>query len=637
MKNFKRLFESLSVMTMFICSAYYSTAQSWKLIGNGATNPSINFIGTTDLQPLKFRVNNIPAGQLNPVNGNTGFGINTLLLNTTGTGNVAIGTNALYHNTRGRNLVAVGDSALFTYNGSVIFGNTAIGSKALFSTTGYRNTATGYQALYSTTTGWDNTANGYQALYSNNGVTGRYNTAIGSKALYANTSGYSNTAIGAYADVGSNNLTNATAIGAYAIVSASNSLILGNGANVGIGTSAPSNKLHVVGGATITQGLNVQDGSIYAYGPTYGIKAIATSTSLNNTYGVYGSSSNGYGVYGSSSGGDAVYGISSDGTGVYGSSSSGDGVYGSSLSSFRNGVSGFADGGSGVLGFSNNGPGVYGITGSSTSYGGFFLGDVYTSGLYLGSDLKLKKNIKEVDNALDIITQLQPKNFEYRQDGNFKQMNLPNGKHYGFIAQDLEKVLPNLVKESQFDTKNSARFDSNRIASGQNTKTGPASPGKQIKGEVIDFKAVNYIELIPIMVKALQEENIKIEEQYKQNEDLQKQINDLKIMVQSLAKGTVVDAAGTAIFSGASLEQNTPNPFNQSTTIRYTLPASRNFGTAQIIITDQTGKVLKQVNISTAGKGMLNVQAGSLTAGIYNYSLVTDGHLIDTKKMVLTK
>ena len=75
--------------------------------------------------------------------------------------------------------------------------------------------------------------------------------------------------------------------------------------------------------------------------------------------------------------------------------------------------------------------------------------------------------------------------------------------------------------------------------------------------------------------------------------------------------------------------------FNQSTIIRYTLPAK--FVSAQIAITDQSGKLLKQINISTAGKGIINVQAGLLAAGSYNYSLFIDGHLLDTKRMILTK
>ncbi|CAN5721157.1 hypothetical protein BH10BAC2_BH10BAC2_17840 [soil metagenome] len=286
MKNLKKLFSAFPIMIMLICTTYYSTAQTgWLIKGNSNINPSINFIGTTNAQPLRFRINNFPAGELNPVNGNTALGINTLLSNTTGTGNVAIGTNALYKNTRGRNLVAIGDSALFNFNGLLAFSNTAIGSKALFSATGtYRSTATGFQSLYSSLSGYDNTANGVQALYAN--TSGNSNTGIGSNSLYANTTGIRNTAVGTLslegnttgihntaigynADVSSNNLSNATAIGANATVSASNSLVLGNNANVGIGTTAPNTKLQVHGGyIRITEaeaGANLRLGGLDGY------------------------------------------------------------------------------------------------------------------------------------------------------------------------------------------------------------------------------------------------------------------------------------------------------------------------------------------------------------------------------------
>ena len=92
-------------------------------------------------------------------------------------------------------------------------------------------------------------------------------------------------------------------------------------------------------------------------------------------------------------------------------------------------------------------------------------------------------------------------------------------------------------------------------------------------------------------------------------------------MVQALANGTKINSANTTTLSGASLEQNSPNPFNQSTT-RYTLPAK--FVSAQIVITDQTGKVLKQSSSSTTGKGILNIQAGSLVTGTYSYTLFID-------------
>ncbi len=85
----------------------------------------------------------------------------------------------------------------------------------------------------------------------------------------------------------------------------------------------------------------------------------------------------------------------------------------------------------------------------------------------------------------------------------------------------------------------------------------------------------------------------------------------------------------------ASLVQNVPNPFRNTTTIKYTLPSK--FTSAQIIITDKNGKQLKQLNISGYGNGTLRVDASTLSSGAYNYSLVIDGKIISTKQMVLAK
>ena len=138
--------------------------------------------------------------------------------------------------------------------------NTAIGAGALVNNgAGLANTASGVQALElncisiagtcGTGVGSFNTAAGYQSLAYN--TTGSANTATGGQAGITSDTSYLtgdyDTALGFLAGFSTGTLSNATAVGAFATVSESNALVLGNGANVGIGTSAPTAALDVVG------------------------------------------------------------------------------------------------------------------------------------------------------------------------------------------------------------------------------------------------------------------------------------------------------------------------------------------------------------------------------------------------------
>ncbi len=182
----------------------------WKLGGNAGTNAAVNFIGTTDDEPLVFKVNNNRAGFINNQGNtalgyqtftnnttgfsNSGFGNKTLALNTTGIQNVAVGYLAFSENISGDNNTAVGVSALrdnFDGNDNVALGMLALAKNDY----GNANVAIGFQALFNNTAGSDLVAVGYKALY-NNSLNGFQNTAVGSSALYSNTTGDNNTAIG---------------------------------------------------------------------------------------------------------------------------------------------------------------------------------------------------------------------------------------------------------------------------------------------------------------------------------------------------------------------------------------------------------------------------------------------------------
>ncbi len=153
-------------------------------------------------------------------------------LTTTGLRNTASGYQALYSITEGYNNVANGMEAL-KYN-TTGHSNTAYGVYSLkYNTTGHSNTAYGGGTLFSNTTGIDNIAVGLFALQYN--TIGSFNTVVGRTALTSNISGNYNTAIGYEANVASDALTNATAIGNGAIVNASNKVMIGNTSVTSIG------------------------------------------------------------------------------------------------------------------------------------------------------------------------------------------------------------------------------------------------------------------------------------------------------------------------------------------------------------------------------------------------------------------
>jgi len=218
--------------------------KGWSLTGNTGTDVATNFIGTTDNVGLKFKVNNLESGHLDPILFNTSFGMKSANSITTGYRNSAIGHQSLFSNTEGYYNSAVGFQSMYynttgndnssfgalslisntsgnrnnafgvatlsnntTGNDNVALGyysmvsnttgteNVAVGVSSLESnTTGNRNVATGYQVLYNNTWGFNNSAYGYKSLYSNS--YGFNNTAVGNMSMYSNTTGYSNVAIG---------------------------------------------------------------------------------------------------------------------------------------------------------------------------------------------------------------------------------------------------------------------------------------------------------------------------------------------------------------------------------------------------------------------------------------------------------
>jgi hypothetical protein len=145
----------------------------------------------------------------------------------------------------------------------------------------------------------------------------------------------------------------------------------------------------------------------------------------------------------------------------------------------------------------------------------------------------------------------------------------------------------------------------------------------------IDFKSVNYIEFIPILIAGVKELD-------EVNKDLQVQIDELKKQMEQLnaennLKVTYLGSMELNTETGI-LYQNEPNPFDNTTVIRFYVPEGTS--NAKIIYMDVSGKYIDATEVSESGMGLINVEGAKLGKGVYTYSLEIDGKICDTKRMI---
>jgi hypothetical protein len=115
-------------------------------------------------------------------------------------------------------------------------------------------------------------------------------------------------------------------------------------------------------------------------------------------------------------------------------------------------------------------------------------GDIIANSIAGSSDARFKTNITPVENALQKVVQLRGVNFDWNKEA-FPDRMFSDQKAIGFIAQEVEKVLPEVVQTE-----------------------------KTVEG----YKAVQYDKVVALLVEAIKEQ--------------QKQIDNLKSQVKKLTK-----------------------------------------------------------------------------------------------------
>jgi len=230
--------------------------------------------------------------------------------------------------------------------------------------------------------------------------------------------------------------------------------------------------------------------------------------------------------------------------------------------------------------------------------------------LYQGSDKRLKENIKGVNSILPQIKKINSYTYNYN-DIYLKGFNATDKAkekktRYGFIAQELKDIFPELV----------------------------------ITDDSTGYLKVDYVSMIPIIVEAMKEQSSVIDSLKNMITDIQsccKGNSKLKSNVESETETTnisILTPNTSYLTSTIRLYQNAPNPFKESTAIKLEIPET--VGSAMVCIYDLTGRQLKCLGVSGRGTTSVQIFGNELTAGLYHYALIADGNLVDTKTMVLT-
>jgi|GEM_PF-5742073 len=233
-------------------------------------------------------------------------------------------------------------------------------------------------------------------------------------------------------------------------------------------------------------------------------------------------------------------------------------------------------------------------------------GDACISGsLSVASDRRFKKDINKLKNPMDLLEGLNGMSYEYNQTA-FPEKEFTKGKTIGFIAQDFEKDLPELIRKD---------------------------------GE--GYYAVNYLGVIPILVEAMKDLNTENETLKATNDNLANELAELKTLVNGLIQAqdannnakTIEQSLNNSINSKNVLFQNSPNPSDGNTQITYEVKAGTN---VNIVITDTNGAEMTRFDNLPIGKQSVDLN-GNFNNGIYLYTLYVDGVEVDTKRLVISK
>ena len=299
----------------------------------------------------------------------------------------------------------------------------------------------------------------------------------------------------------------------------------------------------------------------------------------------------------------------------------------------------------GVLGIktgsSNKGAGIYGVGGYSSydfpslsaTYAGYFYGNVHITGSLTGALLTSTVNSPSASNGTSL-------------DDESTETRVITNESSECVSDKLQQVqLLQFMREKQPDEKDAKRIhneDTKDIEEENgDTIVQTKLPAIQYGLAADQLKAVypelvyedengnvsiNYVEMVPLLVQSINELSRKISELEGKSSSSKK--------AKTKAENTSIEETSSEV-DMVRMDQNKPNPFSESTVIKLNIP--KDTKTATILIYDLSGKQVKSIPVNERGKTDITVYASDLTTGMYIYSLVVDGQVKVTRRMMVSE
>ena len=240
------------------------------------------------------------------------------------------------------------------------------------------------------------------------------------------------------------------------------------------------------------------------------------------------------------------------------------------------------------------------------------------------------KNMSQPDamsGSLTQIMQLSPITYSYHMPISDFGTDIPDVPSINSIPTE------NITEKTRMDIAEDSALRSELTAEGFNFGLGLESFEAQFPTLVsIDEegnKYIDYVSLVPVLVSSIQEQQQIIESQNAIIEDIRTQMYNMQDTLHQL----VLRRDSLATATNSHLDQNIPNPFDEGTSIGYYISTDATIATLYIF--NMSGILIDALNITQFGTGSVDFDGSQLPDGMYVYTLVVDGNIADSKRMMI--